>query len=93
MILPFSAVKLGIHIPVTPLLIFALTALLLAAWGIFTLILRYNWKHYSTRKAEMFAMSFFYFIGSAALIGLLCFSAFLYFTSSAPLEATGASLL
>ncbi len=82
MILPFSAGEFGIHIPVTPLLIFAVTAILLAAWGIFTLVLRYHWKHYSTRRSEVFIMSFFYFTGSLILIGLLCFSAFLYFASA-----------
>ncbi|MDO8520630.1 MAG: hypothetical protein Q7S52_00780 [bacterium] len=74
--------QLGIHIPVTPLLVLAFTALLLAAWGIFTLVLRYHWKHYSTRKAEMFMMSFFYFIGSFVLIGLMAFSALLYLSSA-----------
>ncbi|MEK7118129.1 MAG: hypothetical protein AAB869_00810 [Patescibacteria group bacterium] len=74
--------QIGFHFPITPLLILGLTALLLAGWGVFTLVLRYHWKHYSTRKTEVFTMGFFYFIGSFVLIGLTVFSALLYLSSS-----------
>lgn len=78
--LPFQG--LGIHVPVNPFLILTVLALLVAAWGVFTLILRYHWKHYSTRKTEVFVMSFFYFSGSAILIGLMFLSAFFYYNTA-----------
>lgn len=78
MILASSLGQLGIHIPVTPLLVLAFAALLLACWGVFTLVIRYHWTHYSARKTEIFMMNFFYFVGSFVLIGLMAFSALLY---------------
>ncbi|OGZ09584.1 MAG: hypothetical protein A3D65_06960 [Candidatus Lloydbacteria bacterium RIFCSPHIGHO2_02_FULL_50_13] len=77
-----SLSQLSFHIPVTPQLLLIILALLIAAWGVYTLIIRYHWKHYSTRKAEMFTMSFFYFTGSFIIIGFMCLFAFLYFTST-----------
>lgn len=73
----------NLHIPVTPLLLFATLALLIAGWGIFTLVVRYHWKNYGTGKLEMFTMNFFYLIGSAVLLALMIIFALLYFFSAA----------
>jgi hypothetical protein len=75
--------QLNLHIPITPLLIFALLMLLLAGWGVFTVIIRYHWKNYGTGKLEVFTMNFLYLVGSGILIALLTISALLYYSSAA----------
>ena len=72
----------GIHIPVTPQLLFIILSLLLAVWLVFTLIIRYHWKNYSTKGTEAFAMNFFYLTGSGILIAGLLITGFLYITTS-----------
>lgn len=72
----------GFHIPITPQLLFSVLSLLLAGWLVFTLIIRYHWKNYGTGGASIFAMNFFYFIGSGILLAVLLFSLLLYVASS-----------
>jgi uncharacterized membrane protein HdeD (DUF308 family) len=72
----------NIHIPVTPLLLFVFLALLLSAWGIFSVVVRYHWRQYGTSKLEILSMTFFYLAGSAVLLGLTTASAFLYYASA-----------
>lgn len=80
--IPPSLGQFNFHIPVTPMLLFAVLALLLAGWGIFTVIIRYHWKNYGTGKLEVFTMNFFYLTGSLVLIGLMLIFAFLYYSSA-----------
>ncbi|OGZ05547.1 MAG: hypothetical protein A3C13_03690 [Candidatus Lloydbacteria bacterium RIFCSPHIGHO2_02_FULL_50_11] len=77
-----SLAALNFQIPVTPLLLFAVMALVVAMWGIFTLIVRYHWKHYGAGKLEVFTMNFFYLGGSLILITLMGASALFYLTSA-----------
>lgn len=74
--------QFNFHIPVTPVLLFALLALLIAGWAIYTLILRYHWKNYGTGKLEVFTMNFFYITGSIVLIVLMAVAALLYSSSA-----------
>jgi hypothetical protein len=74
--------QFSIHIPITPLLLFALLALLMAVWSVFTLILRYHWKNYGTGKLEVFTMNFFFLTGSLVLIALMVVCALLYLSSA-----------
>lgn len=78
---PSPLTQLNFHIPITPVLLFAILALLIVLWGIFTLIIRYHWKHYGTGKLEVFTMNFFYLTGSVVLIAFMGISAFLYSVS------------
>lgn len=80
--IPSPLVEFNFHIPVTPLLLFSLLALLIALWGIFTLIIRYHWKNYGTGKLQVFTMNFFYLTGSALIIALMATFALLYSSSS-----------
>lgn len=70
--------QLGIHIPITPFLLFAVFAVLLFLWALFTWIVRYHWKSYGTNKLDVMSMSFIYFIGSAVLLAGMALFAFLY---------------
>ena len=72
----------GIHIPITAQLLFSLLAILLAGWLVFTLIIRYHWKNYSTGGVELFTMNFFYLLGSGVLIAGLLITGLLYVSSS-----------
>jgi hypothetical protein len=72
----------GFQIPVTPLLIYALFALLIAVWGIFSWIIHYHWKHYGTSRATTFTMSFVYIVGSAILLSLVGLSALSFAVSA-----------
>lgn len=72
----------GFHIPVTPTLVFASLAALIATWAIFTLIIRYHWKRYGTSRIQTFAMSFFYLAGSMVLLGGTTLAAIIYYVSS-----------
>lgn len=74
--------KLGLHIPLSPLVFWATFGVLVIIWVIFSLILRYNWTHYATSRQEIFTVNFFYYIGSAILFGVLALSAFLYHVST-----------
>jgi len=77
---PFG--QFAVHIPITPLLLFATLALLIAVWAVFTLIVRYHWKNYGTGKLEVFTMNFFYLVGSLVLIALMVVCALLYLSSA-----------
>ena len=81
-ILPIALAKTGLHILLTPQVIFVILALLLAIWLTFTWMFRYHWKNYGTGKLEVLTMTFFYLGGSAILLGLTVTSAFAYFFSS-----------
>lgn len=70
--------QLSIHIPITPLLLFSLGALLFVVWAIFTIIARYHWKNYGANKLEVMKMTFIYFIGSAILLALTLVFAITY---------------
>lgn len=80
---PTIPIALNFHIPVTPMLLFIILAILIAAWGVFTLVIRYHWKNYGTGKLEAFTMNFLYLIGSIILIVLMSTSALLYLSSAA----------
>jgi hypothetical protein len=82
---PSPLAQFNLHIPITPVLLFVVLALLVALWAIFTLVIRYHWKNYGTGKLEVFTMNFFYLAGSAILIGLLLISALLYLSSASTL--------
>jgi len=71
-----------IQLVVTPQLLFSVLALLLAIWLVFTLVIRYHWKNYSTGGAALFTMNFFYLAGSVVFIGLLLFFLLLYLGST-----------
>ena len=68
----------NIHIPITPLLLFSLGALLFAVWAIFSIIARYHWKNYGTNKLEVIKMTLIYFVGSGILLALIGIFAFVY---------------
>ncbi len=70
--------QLSIHIPITPLLLFSLGALLLAVWAIFSIIVHYHWKNYGANKLEVIEMTLIYFVGSAILLALIGVFAFAY---------------
>ena len=72
----------GFHIPVLPLFVFGAMVLLFVTWGIFSWVIRYHWKKYGTGKVGVMSMTFFYFIGSALLLGLMALFAFMYHLSS-----------
>lgn len=72
----------GLLLPVTPSLIIAIGALILAGWLIFSLIIRYHWKNYGTSGIEIFSMNFFYIIGSLVIGGLMVISGLLYIISA-----------
>jgi hypothetical protein len=72
----------GFHIPITPLLLFVFYFLILAIWGTYSVIVRYHWKSYGAKKAEVLTMNFYYFLGSALLLGLTGFFVFAYYLSS-----------
>ncbi|HEY9585816.1 MAG TPA: hypothetical protein VJJ02_04485 [Candidatus Paceibacterota bacterium] len=75
--------QLNLHIPVTPILLFSILAILIVLWGVFTIVIRYHWKNYGTGKLEVFTMNFFYFVGSIILIVLMVVFALLYLASVA----------
>ena len=70
--------QLSIHIPITPLLLFSLGALLFAVWAGFRIIAHYHWKNYGTNKLEVIKMTLIYFVGSAILLALIAIFAFAY---------------
>mgnify|MGYP001619395848 FL=1 len=51
--LPSPLGQFGIHIPLSPQFLLFVMSLLLVAWGVFTLVIRYHWAHYSARKTEI----------------------------------------
>ena len=63
--------QLSIHIPVTPLLLFSLGALLFAVWAVFSVIAHYHWKNYGANKLEVVGMTLIYFVGSAIFLALI----------------------
>lgn len=77
-----SLATLGIHIPVPPILIFALLSFLVAVWLVISWMFHYHWKNYGTSKLEVLTMTFFYNAGSAILLLLTAASAILYYASS-----------
>lgn len=72
----------GLHLTISGGIILFFLALILAWWGIFTLIIRYHWKNYSIGGVQVFTMNFFYMIGSIAFIILTVGSALLYLLST-----------
>ena len=75
--------EIALHIPVTPFFLFAIFALLVLVWGLFTLIIRYHWKSYGVNTLHVLAMNLTYFIGSAILLAAVALFAFLYYGSTA----------
>ncbi len=71
----------GIHIPIPPILLFALLVLLFVAWVIFTLIVRYHWQKYGYSKLVHLKMNYLYFGGSGILFAALLLSSILYSTT------------
>jgi len=71
----------GFQITITPTILVSLLSLILAAWIIFTIIVRYHWKNYGTGGVEILTMNFIYFSGSAILIAFTIVSVLLYSTS------------
>lgn len=74
--------QIDFHIPVTPLLVFSLFGLLLSAWLIYSMIMRYHWKNYSVTKLEVLRTSLIYFTGSGILLFIIGACAILYAISS-----------
>ncbi len=70
--------QMGFRIPLTPFFLFLLFALLMAAWAVFTWIVRYHWKSYGTSTLEVMTMSLIYFVGSGILLAGMALFAFLY---------------
>ena len=81
---PIPLSQLNLHIVVSPMFLFFIMALLIAGWGIFTLVIRYHWKNYGTGKLEVFTMNFFYFAGSVIFMALLVILALAYYFSADP---------
>lgn len=75
---PLSFGQLSFQIPVTPSLLFALFALLVATWLICTIIFRYHWKNYTVSWLEVVSMNLIYFIGSGILLAGMGLFALLY---------------
>lgn len=73
---------INIQIAVSPFFLFAVGALIIAGWLVFTVIIRYHWKNYGTGGVQLFAMNFLYISGSAAIAGLMILSAVLYLISA-----------
>jgi hypothetical protein len=69
---------MSIHIPLTPIVLFVLLAILVILWVIFTLIIRYHWKNFGTSELDFIGMNLFYLVGSGVLILGMVFSAFLF---------------
>lgn len=67
-----------LSIPITPLLLFSLGALLFAVWAIFSIIAHYHWKSYGTSKIEVIKITLIYFVGSAILLAIIGVFAFTY---------------
>lgn len=74
--------SINIQIVLSPFFLFAVGALIIAGWLVFTVIIRYHWKNFGTGGVQLFAMNFFYIAGSAALAGLMILSAVLYLISA-----------
>lgn len=73
---------MSMHIPLSPIVFFALLAILVTLWAIFTLIIRYHWKNFGTSELDFIGMNLFYLVGSGVLILGMALSAFLYSFSS-----------
>ncbi len=74
--------KTGMHFTLSSAFIFGIIFFLLIAWIIFTIVVRYHWKNYSSGGVEILRMNMIYLIGSAAIFTFMVVSAFLYFASS-----------
>lgn len=70
--------QFNLHIPITPLLLFSLGALLFAVWAVFSIIAHYHWKSYGTNQLEIIKMTLIYFVGSAILLAAVAIFAFAY---------------
>jgi uncharacterized membrane protein len=73
--------SINIHVPLSPILLFSLMALLLAIWLAFTMVIRYHWKSYGTKDLEVVSLNFFYLAGSGVIILLMCASLLFYYSS------------
>jgi hypothetical protein len=56
--------------------------ILLVAWAIYSLILRYHWQKYSSTPLDALRMNMIYFGGSALLFGLMAVFLLLFSLSS-----------
>ena len=63
--------QINVHVPITPLILFSLGALLFVAWAIFSIIAHYHWKMYGASKIEIVKMTLIYFVGSAIILALI----------------------
>lgn len=57
-----------IEIAVTPMILMSLFLLVAAAWGVFSMIVRYHWREYSTSPLDAAKISVVYFTGSGILL-------------------------
>ena len=58
----------NIQLAVTPMILTSLFLLVAAAWGIFSMIVRYHWREYSTSQLDAAKISVIYFTGSGVLL-------------------------
>ena len=82
---PFSSLAKQLQIPLPPIVLYLIFGVLLVAWIIYSIILRYHWKKYATSKLDTMRMDIIYFIGSAVLIGAMTIAALAYSLSSTTL--------
>jgi hypothetical protein len=73
--------QFSVHIPLSTNLLIGVLIVLLAAWIVHMLIVRYHWQMYGNDKLAVIRMSIYYFTGSAILFSVLVFFLVAYSSS------------
>ena len=78
----FASLAGAIRIPLSPLVLFVILALVFLGWIIYSVILRYHWKTYAYHKLDVIQMDIIYFVGSGVLLTAMAVTALMYSLSS-----------
>lgn len=74
--------NMGFQIPLTPMFLVVIFAILTAVSLVHALVLRYHWNNYGNGAVELVLVNLVYFIGLAVLIGGMALFTVLYSLSN-----------